>query len=290
MVIKLKYFLGIVGVSILLFLVITPLRLSFFGGYPTSSLVGFFAEAGLAWWCCKRFNTKLAPWQILLALLIGSCVLELPVRISRFESTFISFPDLLIRTLGVICGFLYWRMKKPANILVFALFAMIPVFMFFRGYDHWLQKLNFGTFTGNVSYAQPAGFEATDKAQRLISDIDFNDKIVLLDFWHTACGVCFQKFPKLQALHEKYKDDPSVMIMAVNKPLEDDKPGEAFNVIEERGYTFPVVIPQDEDLPKKFGVASYPTTFIIAGRQTIVFKGDITFAAGKIEELRSGLR
>lgn len=162
--------------------------------------------------------------------------------------------------------------------------------MYFQGYDYWIQKLNFGTFTGNVSYAQPAKFEAFNNTGKLISDDDFQNKIVLLDFWHSQCGVCFQKFPQLQALHEKYKDDSSVMIMAVNKPLDDDKPDQAFKMIEDRGYTFSVVIPKDEELPEKFGVFTYPKTFIIANDRMVVFYGDIWLAAGKIEELRSGLR
>jgi hypothetical protein len=60
-------------------------------------------------------------------------------------------------------------------------------------------------------------------------------------------------------------------------------------MIEERGYTFPVVIPKDEELPEKFGVHWYPTTFIIINKK-IVFYGDIRLAGARIEQLRSSLR
>ena len=54
--------------------------------------------------------------------------------------------------------------------------------MFFKGYDLWIHKLNFDTFTGKVSYNMPAKFEAFDEQKNLISDNNFQNKIVLLDF------------------------------------------------------------------------------------------------------------
>jgi thiol-disulfide isomerase/thioredoxin len=287
---KVKSFLKIFAFSLVLFLVITPLRSKYGGGFPVSTLVGFVLALYLTMFCIQRYEKYLNLWLILLALMIGLWFFELPLRIWLFSSTLISLPDPLIHSLGIICGVLYWRLKSPLSYAALVLCCIVPVFMYFQGYDYWLQKLNHGTFTGNVNYEQPANFEAFNKSGKLISDADLKGKIVLMDFWHTSCGVCFHKFPHLQALYDKYKDDPSVLIFAVNKPIDGDTSDKAFNMIEERGYTFPVVIPQDAELPEKFGVFAYPKTFIIADSKTVVFDGDIEFAAGKIEQLRSSLR
>ena len=286
---KIKTFLKIFAFSLLLFIVISPLRSGFFGGLPVSSLIGFLLGLYLTIFCLERYKVSLKPWLIFLAVIVGLWLPLAPIRIIDFYGSLISLPDSLIHSLGIICGVLYWQLKKPVNFAALALCCAATVFMYFQGYDYWLQKLNYGTFTGNVSYAQPAEFEATDRSGALLADSDIKDKIVLLDFWTTSCGVCFQKFPYLQALHDKYKDDPAVMVMAVNTPMEGDKPGQAFGMIEERGYTFPVVITKDEQMAERFGVFTYPKTFIIANK-TVVFYGDIWLAGGKIRELRSSLR
>lgn len=284
---KIKYYLLIIIFSFLTFMAIVPLRHYDLGGFRGSSLVGFIVFFYLTMFCFKKFGQKLTVWQILTALLIGRWFLELPLRITRFESSLISLPESLLHTLGIICGFLYWRLKKPANVLTVFVGCLIAVFMFYQGWDYWLHKLNHGTFTGKVTpYILPIKFEAFDERKNMITDNDFANKIILLDFWNTRCGVCFKKFPQLQAFNEKHRNDSSVIVLAVNKPIEEDKPNQAFNDIREKSYTFPVVITKDEDMAEKFGVKGYPTTFVINRNGQIVFKGDIEGAIKTVENLK----
>jgi thiol-disulfide isomerase/thioredoxin len=230
----------------------------------------------------------LPVWQILTALIIGQWIIELPMRMTYFQESLISLPDTLHRTLGIICGFLYWRLEKPFSILTAVLGCSIAAFMFFQGYDYWLHKLNFGTFTGKVEASNlPAKFEAFDERNNFVTDENLSGKIVLLDFWHTRCGICFEKFPQVQALYDKYKNDSSVLIFAVDKPLEEDKPNQAFEIIREAGHSFPVVISKDEELPEKFGVSGYPTTFVIDRKGMIVYKGGIEGAVKMVDELKN---
>ena len=139
---------------------------------------------------------------------------------------------------------------------------------------------------GKVQYTLPVKFEAYDARQDLITNSSFQNKVVLLDFWYTGCGACFEKFPQVQAAYDRYENDPSVAIFAVDVPIEEDTPGQAFQVIKDEGYSFPVVIVKDEELPKKFGVKYYPTTFVIDRSGQIVFKGDIAGAVKMVEELK----
>lgn len=270
--------------SFLLDIAVSPLR--GYAGMKYSSLFGFAAFFFLTTLCFNKYKNKIAGWQILLCLLAGLWILQLPMRIVHFRDSLISFPDALVYTLGVFCGFLYWQLKSPLNILTSFLGFSIAVFMFFQGYDLWLHKLNYGTFTGKVeAHNLPAKFEAFDEQKKLKTDEDFDNKIVLLDFWTTTCGVCFKKFPQVQAVYEKYKNDSSVIVLAVNMPIEEDKLNQAFNSIREEGHTFPVVIAKDEDLAEKFGVKGYPTTFVINRNRQIVFKGDIEGAVKVVENI-----
>lgn len=140
------------------------------------------------------------------------------------------------------------------------------------------------------TFALPARFETFDEQRNLITDDNFKNKIVLLDFWATTCGHCFNKFPQVQAAYNKYRNDPSVMILAVNNPVEEDKPNQAFDDIRKEGHSFPVVVAKDENLAEKFGVKGYPTTFVINWNGQIVYKGDIAGAVKMVEELKLNSR
>ena len=287
---KILYLFSIFSLSLIVMLAISPLR-----GYPFgmgySSLAGFIIFFLFSLITLKKFSSKMPSLQILFAVILGLWIIQLPIRIIDFEGTIGSLPDVLIHTLGILCGFLYWYLKKPLNALTAFLGCIFSVFMFFQGYDLWFHKLNHGTFTGRVeAYNLPTRFEAIDEKKNFITGDYFNDKIVLLDFWTTTCGICFQKFPQLQTEFEKYKNDSSVEILAVNAPNQEDKPNQAFQMIKERNYTFPVVTTKDANLPEKFGVKGYPKTFVINRNGQIVYRGGIEGAIKMVDELKSNSR
>jgi thiol-disulfide isomerase/thioredoxin len=283
---KVVYFFLIIILSLFIMLAISPLRGAPLG-MAYSSSAGFILYFLFTIFSLKFFKSKLSALQILLAVIVGFWLLLLPIRIIDFESSVGSLPDSLLQTLGIICGFLYRRLKKPFNILTAFLGCLILTFMLFRGYDFWFHKLNFGTFTGRIeAHALPSAFEASDENNDVITDVDFKGKIVLLDFWYTQCGPCFDKFPQLQAAYDRYKNDPSIVIYAVDNPVEEDKPGQAFEEIKNEGFSFPVVIAKDENMPENFGVKVYPTTFVIDRNGMIVYKGAIAGAVKMVEELK----
>lgn len=133
----------------------------------------------------------------------------------------------------------------------------------------------------------PCTIEGKNQFGKLFSIQDFQNKILILDFWHTRCGVCFRKFPIVQELYTKYKSDTSILILTINKPIEDDSTGQAFNVIKQNGYTFPVLLPKNKSLPEIFEVTSYPTTFVIDKNGKIIFKGDIELVEPILHDLKN---
>lgn len=280
---KLKFFF--LSFFLSLFLNISLSLVRGFAGFTYGSLVGYVLFFLLTVFCLNKFKSNIAVWQILAGLFLGLCVIQVPLRVPNFSDSLISLPEFILHLLGIVFGFLYLYFKRPANIIISIVGFIIAVFMFFQGYSLWINKLNFGNYMENVSYALPANFEVSDENKKIIVKNDFGNKIVLLDFWFTQCGACFQKFPKLQELYDKYKTDSSILILAVNKPIAEDKPKQAFEVIRQEGFSFPVVIAAD-DVPEAIGVAYYPTTFVIDRTGNVVFKGSIEGAAQKIEQLK----
>jgi thiol-disulfide isomerase/thioredoxin len=234
----------------------------------------------------KVFNKKLSARSIVIIIFATMLVLQSFTIYTWFVWDTFGLPVVVANCFSVIAAYSYFKSKPPQNLILLSLTACFVVFMFFWGWDYWLHRIDFGTFTGSIEVSNlPTKFEARDEQNNSISDDNFKNKIVLLDFWHTRCGMCFVKFPQLQAAYEKYKNDSSVLILAVNKPIEEDKPNQAFQVIKDEGYNFPVVITKDEDLAERFGVRVYPTTFVINQNGQIVYKGGIEGAVKMVDSL-----
>lgn len=280
---KLKPFLLVFISSVLLTLALSPLR--GYASFQSSTLIGFIAYFGLTWLRLRKYKDRLASGQIFAAIILGASIFDLPIRALNFTGTLVSFPDFVFHLFGAVCGLLFASLHSRHKWAVMLAGLVLAFLMYFDGYDRWIHRLNFGTFTGAVSYPLPDPFPTSDEKGATVSRNDFANKVVVLDFWHTACGVCFQKFPKLQRVYDQYKNNPAVIVLAVNKPIEGDRKGQAFQMIKERGYTFPVVISEREDLPEVLGVNSYPTTFVVNPQGVVIFKGGIEYAADRMEEL-----
>ena len=64
-----------------------------------------------------------------------------------------------------------------------------------------------------------------------------------------------------------------------------DKEGDAFQIIKERGHSFPVLICKDIATLKALNITCYPTVLVVNREGELVFRGDIEDADKKIEEL-----
>ena len=110
---------------------------------------------------------------------------------------------------------------------------------------------------------------------------DLKGKVVVLDFWATWCGPCLASFPSLQKVYDKYKENPNVVILALNT-WERVKPEERVqhvkDFIAKNKYTFPVLF--DTDVVSQYGVEGIPTKFIIGKNGNIRFK-DVGFGGAQ---------
>jgi len=237
----------------------------------------------------REFNENNATLEILLILIVIRLLLLGGYDLYTAITELGNLPNLILDLLGIVSGFLYLRFETSFRLVPFLIsLTLASLFIFFQGWDYLAHYYNFGTFTGRINaYELSQKIEGVDQHNNKITNQLFENKIVLLDFWITSCGLCFKKFPQVQAVYDKYKNDPSVEIYTINKPFKKDQPNQVFEMIKKEGYSFPVVIPTDIDLPENFGVKVYPTTFVINTNGQIVYKGDIEGAVKMVGELKS---
>ena len=70
-----------------------------------------------------------------------------------------------------------------------------------------------------------------------------------------------------------YKNNPKVLVYAVNIPIKRDTIGQAINAVKVKKYSFTVLIGNSK-MEYFFNVQGYPTTFVVRN-DTVLFKGDI---------------
>jgi thiol-disulfide isomerase/thioredoxin len=88
---------------------------------------------------------------------------------------------------------------------------------------------------------------------------DYKGKIVLLDFWATWCPPCRQAMPGVQRLHEKFKDQP-VVVIGVNTS---EGPGkDPAKYMKDQKFTYGLLL-NGETLGDKYNISGIPAFFLI---------------------------
>jgi thiol-disulfide isomerase/thioredoxin len=87
---------------------------------------------------------------------------------------------------------------------------------------------------------------------------------LLVHFWASWCPVCKLEQENIQTISEDYP----VITIAMQS-------GEVIEVVEymhQEGLRFPVINDSSGTLARRFGVRAVPSSFIVAGNNTIVFR------------------
>ena len=231
----------------------------------------------------KKHALKLKPHWILIACLLGTSILQVPLRL--LPGTLGTLPDWLFHLFGIFMGYFFYFSGKYVKSGIIVVSIICCSFLYFKGYDLWLHKINFGTFTGIVKpLTEKPEFQFTDRNGNTITRKDFEGKYVVLDFWTTSCGVCFQKFPKFEEYDVKYLSSREVDLYSINVKLPRDKEGEAFSIISDIGYSFSTLqLGQLEDAESIFGVNGYPTVIVLNPQCIMIFRGNMEKAFSFLE-------
>lgn len=90
------------------------------------------------------------------------------------------------------------------------------------------------------------------------------NKIIVLDFWTTSCGVCFKKFPEYEKVFLEYQDNPKVQFYAVNIPLKKEIVDSNIAFANKKvNYQFQNLYAESTALEDSLGFNRYPHLIIL---------------------------
>lgn len=288
---KFKPFCIVFLISLALYLTVFWIRggyieLLSISGVPLASLVYGITYYILTVILLHKFRKKLSPGWIVAAILQGSIILELPIWISNTFSP-IGWPETFVRLLAVGGGYLCWRIpKRIGKIVLSGVFLAFCLWGSYAGYGLWVNKVNYGTWTGRLDLTTDVSMISMQTPEGETVQLGrFRGRYVVLDFISRSCGVCIQKLPLVQELHDAYANDPLVEVYTVfcrNTKKKSEMPQMCSEMLAANNYTLPVLsIPMDDpDLKGMFGVEKFPVVQIIDPEGKIVFRGKIEDAGG----------
>jgi peroxiredoxin len=108
-------------------------------------------------------------------------------------------------------------------------------------------------------------FAAVDLQGNSFALADFTGKPVIIRFWSTECAFCRADTPVFNALYEKFHDK-GLQIAYINT-LSNLQQVQEF--VADLAITFPVLMDENGDIARRYGVKLVPQTIIIDKKHTI---------------------
>ena len=82
-------------------------------------------------------------------------------------------------------------------------------------------------------------------------------KVAIINFWERWCSPCMLELPFIENVFQEI-DEEQAQVLTITSDQE-----QAIMVVEEHGYSFPVLIDENKELSKQLKVLSIPRTFVI---------------------------
>lgn len=100
---------------------------------------------------------------------------------------------------------------------------------------------------------------------------DFQNKVVVLNFWATWCLPCLEEMPAFEKLYRKYRSQ-GLTVLAVSLDKGDVSKVKRF--VDEQSLTFPVLLDSDGVAEKLYPSFTIPFTYVIDKKGKIAARVD----------------
>jgi len=169
------------------------------------------------------------------------------------------------------------RTYTRKRLMVLSIFAFI-VMISFSAYFGMPNYLSYIRNDSDIKDATISNITLFDQNKEEYDLSQWKGKIVVLDFWNTACYICFKKFPIYNDFYFHYKDTPEVVICAVNLKLKQRTIEQIMATTEKLDYDFPFLYTTDSIAKKirnQLNIIGVPTLVIIDQRGKVYYSGQM---------------
>ncbi|MCF6167347.1 redoxin domain-containing protein [Lutibacter sp.] len=187
---------------------------------------------------------------------------------------------LILLPISLVLGYLY----KNKSFFYGLIYIVLISFIFFYGFNNWNSYIR--NYNASVNEKAPT-IELLTKTDIIIKLDTVQNKIIVLDFWTTSCGICFKKFPDYEKVYLEYKNNPNIVFYSVNIPTKRDTLLKTKKLVKKLGYKFSTLYADSDEIPNSLGFNRYPHLTILKNGR-IRYNGPLEVAENvKINNLRN---
>ncbi len=166
-------------------------------------------------------------------------------------------------------------MSRHRLILAVSAGFVIVLLLAYLGMPNWLAY----AFSNKNHIKYPAPSIMLQRNDGSVLQLDSQrGKTLVLDFWNTGCGICFQKFPDFDNLKQKYASNPEVAFYAVNLIGRKQELSHIEKVTDKFSYSFENLYTDSlaaEQCRKLLHIEAVPAMIIINKNAEVVYKGNM---------------
>lgn len=237
------------------------------------SSLSYFGFTYLTYMLSQRYQKS-----VTLSLLFLSIppTLILIFTLIDFNLTLLSLPSNVAYILGISSGvlFIYFK-QKIWKLILCIVFSIILICVYISLYSQWIHYVDFRSFSGVINNQEVSiRFHGINENYELVSDSQFTDKVVVLNFWNTGCRYCHKFFPKFKELSLVYSSKDTIFV-AFNSPLERDEKTTAINFFDISNSNVSIIIPDETNIFKSLRISGFPSYIVVNKSSEVVFHGSI---------------
>ena len=183
----------------------------------------------------------------------------------------ITYPIWLIAIfntiIGILIGYRWHRTKSGIAALVFVLLVTATGYV---GMKNWISFVR--NPSPHVSEIPPEVIFSDEQGKPLALK-DLRGKTIVLDFWSTTCAPCVRKFPELEAISKKFRQDTNIVVASVYLPTPGDTPEKIKNFGSIQHYSFTRLYSRENRTWQQFNVPFLPYLVVIDKEHRIRYRG-----------------
>ncbi len=239
--------------------------LLFNGNHKWMSFFTLLSTFGIALYLFNRYK-KSELRKILLFLIIPP--LTIFITLSLFTSFLYTTIYIIFIPIAGYFAYNFFIKKNIIKILIYGTIFCFASFIFLPNQIVYFDNIKSRTI---IPFK---GLTLLDINKEEVK-LDTN-KVVVLEFWNTACRVCIEKFPEFEKQYLAYKSNPNIQIYSINVPLKRDSIKNTISLIKRWNYKFPTLFAINDTEIKNYNINSYPHILIIKNNK-ITYSGRLEF-------------